>query len=180
RLVHTMLAGAGGIDLALLVVEEDDGVMPQTRERLAILDLLGVHRGIVGLSKADLADHERRADVTAQIDVTLDGTGLAEAPVLPVSSVTGEGIETLRLALAQAATATAARALDRRFRLSVDRSFALKGSGTVVTGTVLSGQVSVGDTITVSPRGLAARVRAIHAQNRPVQTGIAGQRCALN
>src|SRR5690606_6011203 len=108
-----------------------------------------------------------------------DGTGLAGAPVLPVSSVTGEGIEALRRALAQAARATAARALDRRFRLSVDRSFALKGSGTVVTGTVLSGQVSVGDTIPVSPRGLAARVRAIHAQNRPVQTGIAGQRCAL-
>lgn len=180
RFVHTMLAGAGGIDLALLVVAADDGVMPQTREHLAILDLLGVHRGIVALSKADLADDARRAMVTAEIDATLDGTGLAGAPVLPVSSVTGEGIEALRLALAQAAAATAARALDRRFRLSVDRSFALKGSGTVVTGTVLSGQVSVGDTVAVSPRGLAARVRAIHAQNQPVQTGVAGQRCALN
>src|SRR5690606_1929965 len=103
RFVHTMLAGAGGIDLALLVVAADDGVMPQTREHLAILDLLGVHRGIVALSKADLADDERRADVTAQIAATLAGTGLAGAPVLPVSSVTGEGIEALRLALAQAA-----------------------------------------------------------------------------
>lgn len=180
RFVHTMLAGAGGIDLALLVVAADDGVMPQTREHLAILDLLGVHRGVIALSKADLADDARRAEVTAQIAATLAGTGLNGAPVLPVSSVTGEGIETLRLTLAQAAAATKARALDRRFRLSVDRSFALKGSGTVVTGTVLSGQVSVGDLVTVSPRGLAARVRAIHAQNQPVQTGIAGQRCALN
>ena len=180
RFVHTMLAGAGGIDLALLVVAADDGVMPQTREHLAILDLLGVHRGIVALTKADLADDARRAAVTAEIDAALAGTGLGGAPVLPVSSVTGEGIEALRLALAQAAAATSARALDRRFRLSVDRSFALKGSGTVVTGTVLSGQVSVGDLVTVSPRGLAARVRAIHAQNQPVQTGLAGQRCALN
>lgn len=180
RFVHTMLAGAGGIDLALLVIAADDGVMPQTREHLAILDLLGVHRGIVVLSKADLADPARRAAVAAEIAVLLDGTGLEGAPILPVSTVTGEGIETLRAALAEAEGETGARAAEARFRLGVDRSFTLKGAGTVVTGTVLSGRVAVGDTVAVSPQGLTARVRAIHAQNQPVQTGLAGQRCALN
>lgn len=180
RFVHTMLAGAGGIDLALLVVAADDGIMPQTREHLAILDLLGVHRGLVALSKADLADEARRAAVIAEIEALLHGTGLEGAPVLPVSTVTGEGIETLRGALAEAEAETTARAEDARFRLSVDRSFILKGAGTVVTGTVLSGRVAVGDSVTVSPRGLTARVRAIHAQNQPVQVGVAGQRCALN
>ena len=180
RFVHTMLAGAGGIDVALLVVAADDGVMPQTREHLAILDLLGIHRGIVALTKADLADEARRAAVTAQIAATLAGTGLAGAPVIPVSSVTGEGVATLRAALAGAEADTTARAVDARFRLSVDRSFTLKGAGTVVTGTVQSGRVAVGDSVTVSPLGLVARVRAIHAQNRPAEVGLAGQRCALN
>ena len=180
RFVHTMLAGAGGIDLALLVVAADDGVMPQTREHLAILDLLGVHRGIVALTKADLADDARRAEVTAQIAATLAGTGLAGAAVVPVSSLTGEGIATLRDLLAVAEAETTARATDARFRLTVDRSFTLKGAGTVVTGTVQSGRVAVGDGVTVSPSGLTARVRAIHAQNQPAEIGVAGQRCALN
>ena len=180
RFVHTMLAGAGGIDLALLVVAADDGVMPQTREHLAILDLLGVHRGIVALTKADLADDARRAEVTAQIAATLAATGLAGAAVIPVSSLTGEGIATLRDLLAVAEAETSARATDARFRLTVDRSFTLKGAGTVVTGTVQSGRVAVGDGVTVSPSGLTARVRAIHAQNQPAEVGVAGQRCALN
>lgn len=180
RFVHTMLAGAGGIDLALLVVAADDGVMPQTREHLAILDLLGVHRGIVAMSKADLADPARREAVALEIAVLLEGTGLEGAPILPVSTVTGEGVEALRAALAAAEAETTARAEDARFRLGVDRSFTLKGAGTVVTGTVLSGRVTSGDSVTVSPQGLTARVRAIHAQNRPVQVGVAGQRCALN
>ncbi|WP_134724920.1 selenocysteine-specific translation elongation factor [Paracoccus luteus] len=180
RFVHTMLAGAGGIDVALLVVAANDGVMPQTREHLAILDLLGVHRGIVALTKADLADADRRAQVAAQIAATLAGTGLADAPVIPVSALTGEGIADLRDALALAEAQTARRAADAAFRLAVDRSFTLKGTGTVVTGTVLSGRVAVGDTVTLSPRGLTARVRAIHAQNQPAAQGVAGQRCALN
>ena len=180
RFVHTMLAGAGGIDLALLVVAADDGVMPQTREHLAILDLLGVHRGIVALTKADLADDPRRAEITAQIAATLAGTGLAAAPVIPVSSLTGEGVATLRDLLAVAEAETTARATDASFRLTVDRSFTLKGAGTVITGTVQSGRVAVGDGVTVSPSGLSARVRAIHAQNQPVEVGVAGQRCALN
>lgn len=180
RFVHTMLAGAGGIDLALLVVAADDGVMPQTREHLAILDLLGVHRGIVALTKADLADESRRTAVTAQIAAELVGTGLAGAPVVPVSALTGEGIDRLRGLLAGAEAETTARAADARFRLAVDRSFTLKGAGTVVTGTVQSGRVAVGDQVLLSPSGITARVRAIHAQNQPADSGVAGQRCALN
>lgn len=180
RFVHTMLAGAGGIDLALLVVAADDGVMPQTREHLAILDLLGVHRGIVALTKADLAGPARRAQVAAQIADTLAGTGLAGAPVIAVSSLTGEGLDALRDALAAAEAQTTRRAADAAFRLAVDRSFTLKGTGTVVTGTVLSGRVAVGETVVISPPGIVARVRAIHAQNRPAAQGVAGQRCALN
>ncbi|ONG54263.1 selenocysteine-specific translation elongation factor [Pseudoroseomonas deserti] len=180
RFVHTMLAGASGIDFALLVVAADDGVMPQTREHLAILDLLGLTRGLVALSKADLADAARREAVAAEIRALLEGTGLEGAPILPVSTPSGENIDTLKAALQQAAGETAARAASGAFRLSVDRSFSLSGAGTVVTGTVLSGRVAVGDSVTVSPSGLAARVRSIHAQNRPAQEGLAGQRCALN
>jgi len=180
KFVHTMLAGAGGIDLALLVVAADDGIMPQTREHLAILDLLGIRRGVVALTKSDLADAARIQMLALEIDALLAPTGLAEAPIIPVSSVSGAGIDALRQRLAKAETATTARATDARFRLAIDRSFTLAGAGTVVTGTVLSGQVSVGDQITISPLGLAARVRGIHAQNRKAGQGLAGQRCALN
>jgi selenocysteine-specific elongation factor len=180
RLIHTMLAGAGGIDMALLVVAADDGVMPQTREHLAILNLLGITRGVVALSKADLADEARRQAVTAQIRDTLAATGLGDAPVIAVSTVTGEGIATLRDALIAAEDETLQRRTAGPFRLAVDRSFTLPGAGTVVTGMVLSGRVAVDEIVTVSPSGLGARVRAIHAQNRKAPEGLAGQRCALN
>ncbi|MFT4148813.1 MAG: selenocysteine-specific translation elongation factor [Paracoccaceae bacterium] len=180
RLVHTMLAGAGGIDLALLVVAADDGVMPQTREHLAILDLLGLTRGIVAMTKADLADEARRSAVRAEIAAALAGTGLRDAPVLPVSAVTGEGVPALRAALVRAEGETLRRGAEGPFRLSVDRSFTIAGAGTIVTGTVLTGRVAVGDQVIVSPSGLAARVRGIHAQNRAAGEGLAGQRCALN
>ena len=180
KFVHTMLAGAGGIDLALLAVAADDGIMPQTREHLAILDLLGVTRGIVALTKSDLADPARIAAVSAEITALLAPTGLAGAPVLPVSAQTGAGIAALRAALAKAEAATLARATDARFRMAIDRSFTLSGAGTVVTGTVLSGRVTTGDQILLAPQGLTARVRGIHAQNRKSDQGVAGQRCALN
>ena len=154
RLIHTMLAGAGGIDFALLVIAADDGVMPQTREHLAILDLLGISRGIVALSKADLADEARRAAITAEIRTALAPTGLAGAPVTPVSVLTGEGVETLRAALAAAEAETAARPAEGPFRLAVDRSFTLAGAGTIVTGTLLSGRVTLDDEVIVSPSGL--------------------------
>lgn len=180
KLVRTMLAGAGGIDFALLVVAADDGVMPQTREHLAILDLLGVSTGVVALTKADLADEARRQAATVQIRTATAGTGLVGATVIPVSTVTGEGVEGLRIALARAEASMPARTGDGPFRLAVDRSFTLPGAGTVVTGTVLSGRVAVGDAVVISPRGLPARVRGIHAQDREVDAGVAGQRCALN
>ena len=180
RFVHNMLAGATGIDYVLLVVACDDGVMPQTREHLAIVDLLGISRGVVALTKADLASPARRAEVTAEVAALLQPTALAGAETIPVSIVSGEGIEALREHLFHAAQAFGARAGTGRFRLAVDRCFTLAGAGTVVTGTVLSGRVAVGDRITVSPTGLAARVRSIHTQNRPAERGQAGERCALN
>ncbi|MEF9601102.1 GTP-binding protein, partial [Paracoccus sp. PXZ] len=134
KFVHTMLAGAGGIDLALLVVAADDGIMPQTREHLAILDLLGITRGMVALTKTDLAPPERIARLSAGIAELLAPTGLAGAPVFPVSSLTGAGIGALRAALVQAEAETGARAAEARFRLAVDRSFTLAGTGTIVTG----------------------------------------------
>jgi selenocysteine-specific elongation factor len=179
RFVHNMLAGATGIDFALLVVAADDGIMPQTTEHLAIIDLLDIGRGIVALTKADRASPSRRADVAAQITDLLAPTRLCGAEVIAVSSLTGEGIETLRARLFEAARVAAHRG-PGRFRLAIDRCFTLAGAGTIVTGTVLSGLVSAGDRVMVSPSGLAARVRSIHAQNRPTECGETGQRCALN
>jgi selenocysteine-specific elongation factor len=180
KFIHNMLAGATGIDVALLVIAADDGVMPQTREHLAIVDLLGIRRGVVALTKIDRVAPARHGDVAAEIAQVLQGTGLAGAPIVPISAVTGEGIATLRDRLFAAAAATQERVAGGRFRLAIDRSFTLAGTGTVVTGTVLSGAVSVGDRVTISPAGLIARVRSIHAQNRPAERGMAGQRCALN
>ncbi|HEV7777858.1 MAG TPA: selenocysteine-specific translation elongation factor [Luteibacter sp.] len=180
RFVHTMVAGASGIDIALLVVAADDGVMPQTREHLAILDLLGIGRGLIALTKADLATPERLADVSAQIRAATVGTVLEDADVLPVSATTGLGIDALRDRLAAEARMLGERAADGGFRLAVDRVFTLPGIGVVVTGTVLSGVVQVKDHVLLSPSGLTARVRSLHAQNRPVERGRAGDRCALN
>jgi selenocysteine-specific elongation factor len=180
KFIRNMLAGATGIDFVLLVIAADDGVMPQTREHLAIVDLLGIRHGIVALTKADLADGPRRAQLSGEITNALSNTGLAAADIIPVSSVSGEGIETLRAALFKAASDHGERATTGRFRLAVDRAFTLAGAGTIVTGTVLSGAIAVGNRVTVSPSGLAARVRSIHAQNRATERGRAGERCALN
>lgn len=184
RLIHTMLAGAGGIDLALLVVAADDGVMPQTREHLAILDLLGIGRAIVALTKADLAGPERLAEVEAEIRAALSASAFADAPIHAVSSHTGAGIGELRAALIVAEAEIAARDGGGLLRFAVDRSFTLAGAGTVVTGMVLAGRVAVDDIVTISPGGspggITARVRSLHAQNRKSREGLAGQRCALN
>jgi selenocysteine-specific elongation factor len=179
RFVHTMLAGAGGIDFVLLVVAADDGVMPQTLEHLAIIDLLRIENGVIVLSKADLAHARRRAELTQEIRAAVSHTALSTAPVLPVSSLTGEGIDELRHLLFEESRSVD-RAASGRFRLAVDRSFTLRGIGTVVTGTVLGGVVGIGDHVVVSPAGLGCRVRSIHAQNREAPRGKAGDRCALN
>ncbi len=180
KFIHTMLAGASGIDFALLIVAADDGVMPQTSEHLALIDLLGISRGLVALTKADLADEARLAEVRGEIAALLEGTALADAPILPVSALTGAGVQALRAHLIEAARAFAARPALGRFRLAVDRSFTISGAGTVVTGTVLSGRVRVGDPLMVSPDGRPARLRSLHAQNRKSEEGRAGDRCALN
>jgi selenocysteine-specific elongation factor len=181
KFIHNMLAGAGGIDFVLLVVAADDGVMPQTREHLAIVDLLGVARGFVALTKADLVSAARCAAVAADVAQALAATGLANCEIIPVSVVSGEGLEKLRARLfAEAAVVVGRGARKGRFRLAVDRCFSLAGVGTIVTGTVWSGAVAVGDQVTISPSGLVARVRSIHAQNRPTGRGQAGERCALN
>ncbi|MGA8410525.1 MAG: selenocysteine-specific translation elongation factor, partial [Xanthobacteraceae bacterium] len=138
KFIRNMLAGATGIDFVLLVVAADDGIMPQTQEHLAIIDLLGIRHGVVALTKADLADEPRRADVASEIAGALSTTGLADAEIIPVSTVSGEGIDALRAALVAAAMAFRFRAANGRFRLAVDRSFTLSGTGTIVTGTVMS------------------------------------------
>ncbi len=180
KFIHTMLAGASGVDFALLIVAADDGVMPQTSEHVAILDMLGVRRGVVALTKSDLVSPEQLSEVSIDIARLLARTVLAGSDVIPVSSVTGEGIDDLRERLFDAARATSTKPADGRFRLAVDRSFTLAGIGTVVTGTVLSGAITVQDKGLISPSGLEARVRSIHAQNRASERGVAGQRCALN
>ncbi|MBV8793288.1 MAG: selenocysteine-specific translation elongation factor, partial [Pseudolabrys sp.] len=180
RFIHHMLAGATGIDFVLLVIAADDGIMPQTREHLAIVDLLGIKRGLVALTKADLVDDARRVEVCNDVANVLQSTGLESAEIVPVSVVTSEGVDDLRERLLAVARESQTRSSEGRFRLAIDRSFTLAGAGTIVTGTVLSGAVNVEDRVTISPSGLTARVRSIHAQNRPAQRGLAGERCALN
>jgi len=180
RFVHNMLSGVSGIDFALLVVAADDGPMPQTREHLAILDLLGVRQGAVALSKVDRVSAARVHAVKAMIGTLLAPTGLAGAPLIPVSAASGAGIDALRAELEAAARALRPRSREGNFRLAVDRAFHIAGAGLVVTGTVVSGQIRVGDSVRALLTGQTARVRAIHAQNAATQEGIAGQRCALN
>jgi selenocysteine-specific elongation factor len=180
RLVHTMVAGAAGIDCVILVVAADDGPMPQTREHLQVLDLLGLDHGLVALTKIDRVSSERVAQVESQIRALLHGTGLAAAPIFPVNALSGDGIPALQRHLETVAARLPPRRVGGRFRLAVDRSFSIAGAGTVVTGLVLDGRVRVGDRLLVSPAGLPVRVRGIHAQNRSAQQGLAGQRCALN
>ena len=180
RFIHTMLAGAVGIDFALLVVAADDGVMPQTREHLGILDLLGIERGAVALTKIDRVDAARVAEVERDLQQMLAATALAGAPVFPLSATGGQGVDALRAHLHEAAQAMPQGGAEGGFRLAVDRSFTLKGAGTVVTGTVFSGRVQVGDELVATPSGKPVRLRSLHVMNRPAQLGQAGQRCALN
>jgi len=182
RLVHTMVAGACGIDFALLVVAADDGVMPQTREHVAILELLGVSRGAVAVTKIDRVERQRLGEVDAQVKGLLGLTALSAAPLFALDATTADhpGTTALREHLHRMAAQTRARSHQGLFRLAVDRVFTLAGHGTIVTGTVFSGQVHTGDTVAVMPAGLTARVRSIHAQNRAADVGRAGQRCALN
>ncbi|HET6309221.1 MAG TPA: selenocysteine-specific translation elongation factor, partial [Rhodopila sp.] len=177
RFVHTMLAGASGIDAALLVVALTEGIRPQTREHLDILSLLGIGQGVVALTMADLAAN-RIPVVEAEVRALLADTPLAQAAILPVSALTGQGIP----ALLDALRGSGERARDRDGypRLAVDRAFTLSGAGLVVTGTLVSGRIAVEDRLVLSPSGLELRVRGLHAQNKPSAEAVAGQRVALN
>lgn len=180
RFIHNMLAGAQGIDLVLLVVAADDGVMPQTREHLAIVQLLGIPRALVAISKCDRVDPARVQVVQAQVEALLASGPYASAPQIALSSLTGEGIDTLRQALLAAQRDVQHRSTDGGFRLAIDRAFSVSGAGIVVTGTALSGHVVVGDTLLLGAIGKPVRVRSLHAQNQAVVEAWAGQRVALN
>ena len=180
RFVRNMLAGVGSIDLALVVVAADDGVMPQTREHTAILDLLGVTECIAVVSKVDKVDAARAGEVSEEVDGLLSATGMQGAEIHQVSALSGDGMDALAGALRARALGLAARAANGRFRLCVDRAFMLKGAGLVVTGTVHAGVASTGERLVVTPSGYEARIRGIHAQDRPAERARAGERCALN
>ncbi len=178
RFVHNMLAGATGIDAALLIVSAAEGIKPQTIEHLQIMDLLGLDRGVVALTKADLADDDQLLERMAEVETLLAATSLKGAEIVPVSALSGRGVEELKaklLALGESSKGATGFA-----RLAVDRSFVLSGAGVVVTGTVHAGEIRVDDRLLLTPSGLEARVRSLHAQNRPAEIGRAGERCALN
>ncbi|RAQ96251.1 selenocysteine-specific translation elongation factor [Thermogemmatispora tikiterensis] len=178
--IKNMLAGVGGIDVALLVVAADEGAMPQTREHLAILDLLQVRSGVVALTKADLVDEEWLALVSEEIATLLQPTSLAGAPIVPVSAISGQGIAAL-LAHLQEATARAPERPDRgRPRLPVDRVFTLAGFGTIVTGTLIDGCFRPGQEVEILPRGLKARIRGLQRHRQAISVAQPGERTALN
>ncbi len=179
RLVRTMVAGAAGIDFALIVIAGDDGVMPQTREHLEILQLLGLRRGLIVVTKCDRIDVARRAAVAREIAATVAETPFSSCAMAFVSATTGDGVNAVREALVQAAASRARHPRHGTFRLPIDRSFNLAGIGTVATGTALCGRVAVGDEVVLLPGGRRARVRSVHAQNREMPSGTAGERCAL-
>jgi selenocysteine-specific elongation factor len=178
RFVHNMLAGATGIDAALLVVSAAEGIKPQTVEHLQIVDLLGLDRGIVALTKSDLATDDQILDRMAEIETLLSTTSLSGAEIVPVSALTGQGLGELKARLL--ALGESRRGITGFARLAVDRCFVLPGAGVVVTGTVHAGEIRVDDHVLLTPSGLEARVRSLHAQNREATVGRAGERCALN
>ncbi len=181
KFVKNMLAGAGGIDLALLVVAADEGFMPQTREHLGILSLLDIPKGLIVVTKKDTVDEDWLEIVTEDIRAEVKGTFLEHAPVLPVSSYTGEGIEALRQAIFQLIEETTQlKNPNTPFRLPVDRVFSIEGFGTVVTGTLIEGQMNVGDPVTLYPGGLQTKIRNLQVHSKDVPTAYAGQRVAVN
>jgi selenocysteine-specific elongation factor len=180
RFVRNMLAGIGGIDLALLVVAADEGVMPQTREHLAICSLLHIRAGLVALSKVDMVESDWLELVTEDIGRLVGGTFLESAPVLAVSAKTGQGLPELRAALRTLAAAVPERATDQLPRLPIDRVFTIKGFGTVVTGTLTAGQLQVDDRVEVFPKGAQAKIRGLQVHGRTVERAVAGQRTAVN
>ncbi|MGH7710847.1 MAG: selenocysteine-specific translation elongation factor, partial [Gemmatimonadaceae bacterium] len=177
--VRTMLAGATGIDVALLVVAADEGVMPQTREHVDILTLLDVRHGVVAIAKADLVDADWLALVAEDVNTLLADSPLAGAPVVPTSVVTGAGLGELRMHLTAVLRSIPARQGDDVFRMPIDRAFTVRGAGTVVTGTIWSGHVEPDVVLTLLPLGRPARVRGVQAHGATVPSAGPGSRAAL-
>jgi len=180
RFVSNMLAGAAGIDLVLLVIAADESIKPQTREHFDICRLLGVTRGVVALTKSDLVDADMLGLVRLEVEEYLRGSFLERAPVVPVSAKTGAGLRELKKALGVAAAEIPGKDAARYFRLPIDRAFAMKGFGTVVTGTLISGGVSAEDEVELFPGGTRLRVRGVQSGGKSVARAIAGQRTAVN
>jgi len=180
RFIKNMLAGVGGIDLALLVVAADEGIMPQTREHLAILDLLRVERGIVVITKKDLVDDELLELVTLEVSEVLSGTTLAQAPVMAVSALTGEGLPELISAIDQVLDSTTPKKDIGRPRLPIDRVFTIAGFGTVVTGTLIDGKLSRGQEVEILPPAVKARIRGLQTHKRKIDVASPGSRVAVN
>lgn len=180
RFVRTMVAGATGIDLGMLLVAADDGVMPQTREHVEILDLLGVASGLIVVSKADLVDDERLEVVREQIAALTMGTTLSTWPIVAASAKSGVGLDDVRRTIAELAARLSERTADGVFRLAIDRVFTIHGRGTVVTGSVLSGKAAVGETLELQPEGITCKVREVQTHGSSTPDVAAGQRAALN
>ena len=180
RFIHNMVAGVAGRQFALLVVAADDGVMPQSREHLQILRLLGLQRGLVALNKVDRVDEDRVSQVRRQVRDLGFGTFLEDAPIIDLSCETGTGFPDLRRHLAKAAATDPDREQDAPFRLAIDRAFTIRGSGVVVTGTVTAGSAAVGDRLVLASTGAPARVRGLHVQDESAASTAAGDRAAIN
>jgi len=180
RFIKNMLAGVGGIDLAMLVIAADEGVMPQTREHLAICSLLRIKSGLIALTKTDLVEADWLELVREDLATLTRGTFLAGAPIVPVSAKTGQGMDALRATLRDLASTVPSRASDQLARLPIDRVFTIKGFGTVVTGTLMAGRVRVDDRVEVFPGGLQAKVRGLQTHGHAVPESSAGQRTAVN
>jgi selenocysteine-specific elongation factor len=180
RFVSNMLAGAAGIDVVLLIVAADEGVKPQTREHFDICMLLGVKDGVIALTKSDLVDDSTRAVAQLEIEDYVRGSFLEGAAIVPVSAKTGSGIIQLRQALQASALRVPGKDSTRAFRLPIDRAFAMKGFGSVVTGTLISGSVAAGDEVELLPGGEKLRVRGVQSGGRAIERALAGQRTAVN
>ena len=180
RFVHNMVAGVASRQFAMLVIAADDGVMPQSREHLQILSLLGLSRGIVVLNKIDRVPPARVEEVRRDVGALTAGTFLHKAPTLPVSCTTGTGVEEVRRHIALAARADRASGADKPFRLPIDRAFSVRGSGTVVTGTVLAGTARTDDRLVLADSGSAVRVRGVRVQNQDADAASPGDRAAIN
>jgi selenocysteine-specific elongation factor len=180
RFVRNMLAGVGGIDLALLIVAANEGVMPQTREHLSILDLLGVQRGIVAITKKDLVDEELVSLVRMEVEELISTTTIAQAPIIAVSALTGEGLPELVATIDELLDSAEPRKDLGNPRLPIDRVFTIAGSGTVVTGTLIDGSLSVGQEVEIAPAGLKSRLRGLQTHKSRIDTASPGNRVAAN